>query len=281
MIREAELRRWLLPHADSPHVWQPADQGAPTAPPGGPSGGPRGLFLRGKGAPGVLPGGPSRGEGAGPAPVEQVGQPAAPPIEPARVAWLTGQSSFTHSALSPRQHRVLDDIADDGWVPVRTGFPWTRAAATPKYRATPLALAGPRNAAQGALALEGPHTWFAGELARHLQSLLDATSERLLLLSGSAGWPMLCAALPTMGTPATLRVDVVAIGGVGGSPALPPGWSTHVIRGRRDLLSALGGPREVDRVVPGGHLDAATHPATVRAVLELVESPRLLRRATR
>lgn len=197
----------------------------------------------------------------------------------ARVAWLTGQSSFVHSRLSRGQDRVLDALEVAGWTPVRVGFPWTEAAARPRYSAVPLPIAGPRNAAQGALALEGPATWFAEAIAHHLRPLLEATSERLLLLCGSAGWPMLGAAVPRLGQVAgparEPAVDAIAIGGVGPRFALPGGWRAHVLRGRSDVFSALAGPLPVDRVVPGGHLTAATCPATARAVLDLVGSPRV------
>jgi hypothetical protein len=195
--------------------------------------------------------------------------PTAP--APARAAWLTGQSSWTHSHLSPAQDAVLDALAVDGWAPLRLGLPWTEAAATAEYRRVALPVASARNAAQHLAARPGGR--FAHQVARHLQPVLDGTADRLLLLCGSTGAQLLGVAAPLVRVPPGLTVHVVALGPVGA--ALRPGarWHVRVVRGDRDRISRLGYRGPVDVVVPGGHLDAATGPAAIAAVRALVPHP--------
>lgn len=188
----------------------------------------------------------------------------------ARVAWLTGQSSWTHSALSPAQDTVLDALAGCGWTPVRVGFPWTDRAVAP-YRAEPLVRASTRNAVQWAAARPG--TPFTRETARHLQALLDRTRRDLLLLCGSTGARMAAAAAPLVAVPDGLRVHVVGLGPVGALPASGGPWTVHVVRGSADLLSRWGHRGAVDVVVPGGHLAAATSSAATAAITRLVGTP--------
>ncbi|AEE47325.1 hypothetical protein [Cellulomonas fimi] len=189
----------------------------------------------------------------------------------ARAVWLTGQSSWRHSQLSPGQLAVLDTLAAHGWEPLRVGFPWTERAAAEPYRREPLLAASARNARQWAAARPGSR--FARHAADHLQVLLDRTATDLLLLCGSAGARVLASAAPSLRTPAGLRVHVVGLGPVGALPVAGSGWSVHVVRGRSDLLSRWGHRGAADVVVPGGHLVAATSPAAVAAVLHLVGPP--------
>lgn len=188
----------------------------------------------------------------------------------ARVAWLTGQSSWTHSALSPAQHAVLDTLAVRGWVPLRVGFPWTDRAVAP-YRPEHLVLASVRNAAQWAAAQPG--TAFTRATAQHLQSLLDRTRRELLLLCGSTGARMVAAVAPLVDVPDGLRVHVVGLGPVGPLPASGGPWAVHAVRGSADLLSRCAYRGPVDAVVPGGHLAAATSSAATAAVVRLVGTP--------
>lgn len=197
--------------------------------------------------------------------------PAAAPAT-RRAAWLTGQSSWRNSLLSPTQHAVLDALEPHGWTGLRVGFPWTTRAAEGTYRREPLAAASLRNAWQWAAARPGRP--FARDASRHLQALLDRTTSDLLLLTGSAGAQILAGAAPSVRTPPGLQVHVVALGPVGAVTPARRGWSVHVVRGSDDLLSRLGHRRPADVVVPGGHLDAATSPAAVAAVLELVGAAR-------
>lgn len=195
--------------------------------------------------------------------------PAADVVD-ARVAWLTGQSAWTHSALSPAQDAVLDALAGAGWTPLRVGFPWTDRAFGP-YRPEPLVTASARNAAQWLAARPG--TALTTEIARHVQALADRTRHDLLLLCGSTGARMLATAAPLVALPAGLHVHVVGLGPVGGLPPAGGPWTVHAVRGSRDLLSRWGHREPVDVVVPGGHLDAATSAAATAAVVRLVGAP--------
>lgn len=187
----------------------------------------------------------------------------------ARAAWLTGQSSWQHSLLSPRQEAVLDALARDGLDPLRVGFPWTTAAAAGTYRSVPLPIASVRNGAQFIAARWlGTHRRedaFAHQIARHLQQLVESTTDRLVLLVGSAGAEMLTAAAPLLRVPPSLAIDVVALGPVG-RLRVKPSWTVHVVQGSGDYISRLGYSGPVDAVVPGGHLSAATSPATITVV---------------
>jgi hypothetical protein len=199
------------------------------------------------------------------------GAPCVAGPAPARVAWLTGQSDWRRSHLSPAQLAVLDALAEDGWMPLRLGFPWTAPAAAGEYRRAPLPAASLRNAVQHLAARPGSR--FARQVAGHLQPLLDRTSDRLLLLCGSTGAQMLGAAAPLLAVPPGLRVQVVALGPVGRLPRTGGAWEVRVVRGDRDLISRWGHRGAPDVLVPGGHLDAATGPAAVAAVRALAVPP--------
>ncbi len=192
--------------------------------------------------------------------------------EPAghRVLWLTGQSSWSQSQLSPRQVGVLDAVAAAGWEPLRLGFPWTERAAARPYQPEPLPLASARNVAQYVAARSSPT--FAGQVAHHLQAVLDRTSEHVLLLCGSVGSLMAHVALPLLTTGGP-RVTALMLGPVGEPPA-GPGWSVHAIRGRQDRISRWGCRGPVDHLVDGGHLDAATSPAATRLVARIARAAR-------
>lgn len=167
-----------------------------------------------------------------------------------RAAWLSGQSSYRHSQLSPGQLDLLDALAGLGCQTVRGGFPFNSAALALPYRAEPLAAASVRNAAQYVAArLDGR---FQAELARHLQPLLDRTARRLVLLCGSCGIELLAAALPRLSLGADLQVLAIGLGPVGRRPIGPA--RLHVIQGEADWISRLGYRGAADLRVPGGHL---------------------------
>ena len=180
----------------------------------------------------------------------------------ARAAWLTGQSSWRHSRLSPAQEDVLADLAGLGYVPVPGGFPYNRAAMRLPYRPEPVLAASVRNTAQYVAARTSAR--FADDVVRHLQPLVDATEHHLLLLCGSTGAQLLATAAPRLRVRAGLTVTAVALGPVGARPEAAPGLQVRVLQGDRDLVSRWGYRGTPDLVVPGRHLGYATS-AQVRA----------------
>lgn len=186
---------------------------------------------------------------------------------PACAAWLTGQSSLRHSGLSPGQVALLEDLAGCGYRPVPGGLPYNSAAMVRPYRPEPIVAASVRNGAQYVAAATSAR--FGREVAVHVQPVLDATAERLVLLCGSAGAQLLTAALPYLDLPAGLALRVIGLGPVGRLPAPRDGLSVRVVQGARDRISRWGYRGPVDVVVPGGHLDYASHPDVRATVLRL------------
>lgn len=185
-------------------------------------------------------------------------------------AWLTGQSSYRHSQLSPQQLAVLEEMAGLGYEVVRAGFPYNRRALAVPYAPEPLVPASLRNFAQLAAALARPA--FGAEVARHLQPLVDAASRRLLLLCGSCGLQLFAAALPRLELPPGLRVGLVAVGPVCLAPAAVfrdrPGLDLFVVQGSRDWISRLGSRTGADARPPVDHLGYTRHPEARRAILQ-------------
>jgi hypothetical protein len=193
---------------------------------------------------------------------------------PRVAAWLTGQSAWRHSQLSPGQAAVLDEIAGLGFVAVRGGFPYNRRALALPYADEPLLPASLRNAAQMAASLASPA--FAAEVSRHLQPLLAATTGRLLLLCGSCGLQLFAAALPRLAVPAELRIGLVAVGPVCFTPAAA--LAAHrqvdlcVVRGTRDWISRFGCRATADLRPPVDHLGYTVHPEGRRALFQAAEA---------
>lgn len=181
-------------------------------------------------------------------------------------AWLTGQSSYRHSQLSPGQRRLLGVLAGCGYTPTGVGFPYRAGSAQRPYRREPLAAASWRNGTQFVAARHSRP--FARELHLHLQPLLERTSRHLVLLCGSAGLQLLATAARGWRLPDGLRVLVIAIGPVG-RPPVSGRLQLHVIRGDRDRISRLGCRLRSDLVVPGGHLDTVGQPRVAAEVLRL------------
>lgn len=187
---------------------------------------------------------------------------------PARVAWLTGQSSYRHSQLSPAQLDLLDAVAAQGFAAVRGGFPFNARALSVPYRPEPAVAASVRNGAQYLAARRD--RGFGAELVRHLQPLLDRTSLRLVLLCGSCGLELLATALPALTVPAGLNVLAIAIGPVGRRPpAADPPIRLHVIQGRGDWISRLAWRQAPDLRVRAGHLGYLAQPEVRAQVLRV------------
>jgi hypothetical protein len=166
----------------------------------------------------------------------------------AQALWLTGQSSFAHSRLSPGQLAILDDLVTVGYEPVRCGFPYNSGALARPYRKEPLPPVCARNLGQYLAARWSSH--FAQVVARHLQPVFDVTSRHLLLLLGSCGAELFTAARPLLRVPDGLAVHVLAVGPVGRLPEEP---APYVLRGRYDLLSLVWS-RAPGLPVPCGHM---------------------------
>jgi len=187
---------------------------------------------------------------------------------PACAAWLTGQSSYRHSQLSPGQLDLLDAVGAAGYTVVRCGFPFNAAALNEPYHAEPLRAASTRNAAQYLAARLDRR--FQAELSRHLQPLFDRTSQRLVLLCGSCGLELLGAALPRIRLPSGLRVLAIALGPVG--PRLPAGQDrvqVHMIQGTSDWISKIGCRQVPDLRVRCGHMSYLWQPDVRAEVLRV------------
>ena len=176
--------------------------------------------------------------------------------------WLTGQNSFRHSTLSPEESAVLDELETLGYATVRCGFPYNAAAVDLPFRKEHWVPAAVRCVEQYLAA--GHSRAFAGEVARHLQPVVDATRDHLLLLVGSCGARMLAAAMPLLQIPDGLALHVVALGPVGSLPVWP---EPLVLRGRWDVLSATLARGPAVRVGCGhlGYLRCPEARARIRA----------------
>lgn len=202
--------------------------------------------------------------------------PAATLAQPGRrlVAWLTGQSTYGPASLSPSQQALLRALAAPGWTTLPANFPYNQAALSADYQEAPLLLASGRNGAQFAAALGSAA--FGRACARHLQPLLDATAEQLVLLCGSCGLQLFYAALPWLRVPPSLRIQLVALGPVCLQPRQHPQVTVAVVQGRRDWLSRGFCWLPTAHRVPGGHLDYGARPevvAVVRALLGFFAEP--------
>ena len=196
--------------------------------------------------------------------------PAATLAQPSRqlVAWLTGQSTYGPAGLSASQRALLQAVSSPEWVALPANFPYNQVALRADHQEAPLLLASGRNGAQFAAAL-GSAT-FGKACARHLQPLLDATTERLVLLCGSCGLQLFYAALPWLQVPPGLRVQLVGLGPVCLRYRQHPQVEVAVVQGRRDWLSRGGCRLPGQHWVPGGHLDYGARPEVVAVVRELL-----------
>jgi hypothetical protein len=176
-----------------------------------------------------------------------------------RIALLTGQSSFVSSALSPNQLSFLEAVAPEGCSILRTGLPFDSALG--EFREIGMVGASWRNARQVYWSICSPA--FRKTVARRLQALLDSTSRRLILITGSCGLQLANSAWPLLRVPPDLQVDVTALGpACFGALQMP----VTVVQGRRDGWSRLFYRGRVDHHCECGHLDYWDS-ETVRALL--------------
>jgi hypothetical protein len=165
-----------------------------------------------------------------------------------RIALLTGQSSFVSSALSPGQLAFLETVAPAGCSIVRTGLPFD--SAVEEFREVGMVGASWRNTRQVYWSICSAA--FRTAVARRLQALMDATSRRLILITGSCGLQLANSAWPLLRVPPDLRVEVAALGPVCFGALRVP---VRVIQGRRDGWSRLFYRGKVDGLCECGHLD--------------------------
>lgn len=183
-------------------------------------------------------------------PADSLARPAAHAI-----AWLTGQSAYQHAHLSPTQAALLRAVTPPGWVRVAANFPYNRAALAATYQPTPLLTASVRNGAQFFAAL-GSRA-FGRACARHLQPLLDATTQQLVLLCGSCGLQLFQAALPWLRVPPGLHIHLIGLGPVCLRHHPHPQVAVTVVQGRHDWLSRGLCRLPCQHWVQAGHLDYA------------------------
>ena len=170
--------------------------------------------------------------------------------EESRVVLLTGQSSFTSSALSLAQLAFLESVAPEGCPAVDRGFPFDPAFDGPGFADTGVVAASWRNARQVCWSLCSRN--FQDAVARRLQMVIDATRRRLVIITGSCGLQLANTAWPRLRMPPNLRVDVIALGpACFGTPRL----RAYVVQGRWDAWSRLFYGNRVDHVCNCSHLD--------------------------
>ena len=206
-----------------------------------------------------------------------------------RAIWLSGQSSYAHSHLMPEQRQTLKPLREFGYDVLDAGFPYHPAYLQVPWQREALLSASWRNARQTTATLISPR--HGASLARHLQPVLDHTSERLLVVAGSSGLLHWLAALRSIRLPPQLRILVVALGPAPArDPREPRGprdprgtrgtrghrhtpWargsdqlSLQVVLGRRDWIARTLYAGHVDEWVEGAHMDYASDPQVAQLI---------------
>lgn len=182
-----------------------------------------------------------------------------------RIAFLTGQSDPARCALSPPQAAVLAELQPQarGIDCVALNYPWSADSAD--WRAVPLWRASFANARQYRAALRGDEPALSIARARLLQA------PRSLLLVGSCGLSLLDALLREVDPEQRSRIRVIAYGAVG--PSWPTAIQGHLLRGHRDWITSLLGPRTLApewvtvQTLDCGHLDYLQQAQARAAVL--------------
>ena len=178
-----------------------------------------------------------------------------------RLCLLTGQSSFTTSALPDDKRAFLTMVAPAGAEVTMTGFPWH--AAVSDERAPPgLLAASLRNASQWLWARR--HEGFRAALSAILGLALARTEERLLLVTGSCGVDLLAQALSRLPSHGP-ELWVASLGPVGRLPPDRRIARSLIIQGRGDSWSRLLWRGRVHRRPDCGHLDYYRNRETIAA----------------
>lgn len=183
----------------------------------------------------------------------------------ARIALLTGRSSFASSALSPAQLSFLHSVAPPGTEVIPIGFPFEESTLGAGYRDVSMIAASWRNGLQVWWTISS--AGFRRQVADRLQFLLDSTGERLILITGSCGLQLANRAWPHLRVREDLAVDVVALGPACLDPLRMP---ATVVQGRRDGWSRLFYSGPVHHRTPCAHLDYWDSAETRRLVAGLL-----------
>jgi hypothetical protein len=113
------------------------------------------------------------------------------------------------------------------------------------------------------------HPGYRRVLERVLQQVIDATSERLILITGSCGLQLANAVWPKLQVPSALHVKVIALGpACFGALQLP----VTVLQGDRDGWSRLLYRGPVDGRCACGHLDYWTSEQVRERVAEILKT---------
>lgn len=186
---------------------------------------------------------------------------AAPPLPaaPRRIALLTGQSQLDQSPLSPVQADFLEAITPPGWSALPFGFPWDGTPAAPPISFGRAA----RNSIRQYLWARTSSS-YARAVATALTRLFTS-SDRLVLITGSAGLAMLNAAEPHL--PPHPDLTVIALAPAGRRPRLACRFTA--LRGKGDHYARLLGPK-ADHLFDGDHYACWTAPDARRLVRGLM-----------
>lgn len=188
---------------------------------------------------------------------------------PLQIAFLTGQSDPSGSALSPEQERFLDALPGGPEGKVRLNFPYPEEARPRRpHREVPLLPASWNNYSQY-LASRRPE--FA---ARHRPAVsrLLARAETTLFLAGSCGLELLVNLDLPAGELAGVRVFAY-----GASARRRPACALRTVHARWDWVALLGARGRLgppDFRVGGGHLGYLRNPKVLELASAYVEEIR-------
>jgi hypothetical protein len=187
-----------------------------------------------------------------------------------RLVLLTGQSVPSNTSLSPEQRTFLAAVAPPGVEPLAHGFPFHPIYASGRYRRPSLPAASLHNAHQFIAAAVSRD--FRAIIALRLDELMQRTSDRLFLLTGSCGLQLLNAAWPALTAARRARIEVVALGPASLDAIRVPRAQLTTVQGARDAWSRWLFRGPVDHRVPCGHLDYWTLRETIELVRGLLAS---------
>lgn len=185
-----------------------------------------------------------------------------------RVLLLTGQSSFRSARLAAEQAAFLRAVSPGDGALLEAGFPFHADLLADERERCGLLAASVRNARQVGWSVTSSR--YQQVVRRTLQQALDATRERLIVITGSCGLQLLNRAWPRLVVPPRLRAQVVALGPACLAPLRLAPAAVTVMVGKRDPWSRLFYRGRVDERVDCGHLDywaSAEVRARVAAIL--------------